>query len=139
MGIEENKANIRQQIDKCWNKGDFSSVSELISPNFIYHTPKDDLEGIDGFVAWVNIWRTGFPDFHMTIEKMIGEEEYVVVQLTWKGTFTGIFDGHKPTGNKVKMDELWLYRFQKGKDVGPVPYPNMLSLIQQMGVDITKS
>ena len=134
---EKNKANIRQQIEECWNKGDFSSVHELVSPDFIYHTPKKDLHGTDGFKDWVNTWRTGFPDFHMTVEKMIAEEECVVVQLTWEGTFTGIFDGNQPTGNKVKMDELWLYRFQDGKDVGPLPYGNMLSLIQQMGINPT--
>jgi steroid delta-isomerase-like uncharacterized protein len=137
MSIEENKENIRRQIEECWNKGDFSSVPELVSPDFIYHTPKKDLHGTDGFKDWVNTWRTGFPDFHMTVEKMIAEEECVVVQLTWKGTFTGIFDGNQPTGNKAKMDELWLYRFQDGKDVGPLPYGNMLSLIQQMGINPT--
>ena len=137
MGIEENKANIRRQINKCWNKGDFSAVPKLISQDFIYHTPKKVLKGIDGFKEWVDLWRTGFPDFHMTVEEMIGEKDTVVVKLTWEGTFTGVFDGYNPTGNKVKMDELWLYRFQNGKDIGPLPYGNMLSLIEQMGINPT--
>ena len=45
MSIEENKANIRQQVKECWNNGDFSAVTELISPDFIYHTPNDELTG----------------------------------------------------------------------------------------------
>lgn len=40
MSIEENKENIRRQIEECWNKGDFSSVPELVSPDFIYILPR---------------------------------------------------------------------------------------------------
>ena len=35
MSIEENKENVRRQVEEVWNKGDFSIVDELISPDFI--------------------------------------------------------------------------------------------------------
>ena len=138
MGVEENKANIKRQIDECWNKGDFSSVPELISPDFIYHTPKGDVTGYEGFKQWVRIWRTACPDFFMTIDEIVGEEDTVAVRLTWEGTFTGKFENYEPNGNKIKMKESWFYHFKDGKDLGPLPYGNMLSLIQQMGIDVTK-
>jgi predicted ester cyclase len=137
MGIEENKANIRRQVEECWNKGELSSVHELISPAFVYHTPKGDLKGQDGFKEWVNIWRTACPDFNMTIDEMVGEGNTVAVRLSWTGTFTGKFLEYEPTGNKVSMKEAWFYHFKDGKDLGPIPFANILSLIHQMGIDIT--
>ena len=138
MGVEENKANIRQQMEECWNKGDFTSVPELISPDFVYHAPQKDVTGLEGFKQWVTVWRTAFPDFHMTVHEIVGEEDTVAVRLTWEGTFTGKFEHHEPTGNKVSMNESWFYHFKDGKDIGPLPYGNMLSLIQQMDIDVTK-
>ena len=91
MGVEENKANIRRQVEEFWNKGDFSSVPELISPDFIYPIPTEELIGHAGFKQWVKIWHTACPDFHMTINEMVGEDDTVVVNLSWTGTFTGKF------------------------------------------------
>ena len=48
MAVEENKANIRRQVEEFWNKGDFTSVPELISEEFIYRIPGGELKGYDG-------------------------------------------------------------------------------------------
>ncbi|MFC1948266.1 ester cyclase [Chloroflexota bacterium] len=137
MGIEENKANIKRQVEDCWNKGDFASVPELISPDFVYHTPKGDLIGQEGFKQWVTIWRTALPDLHFAIDEIVGEEDTVAVRLSWSGTFIGRFQNHEPTGNRVAMNEGWFYHFTDGKDLGPLPFGNLLSVVQQMGVDIS--
>ena len=137
MSVEENKANIRRQVEECWNKGDFSAVPELISSDFIYHTPVGDLKGHDGFKQLIMIWRTACPDIQVKIDEMVGEGDTVAVRLSWEGTFTGKFQDYEPTGNKVKMKESFFYHFKDGKDLGPLVYANHLSLIQQMGVDIT--
>jgi steroid delta-isomerase-like uncharacterized protein len=134
MGIEENKVNIRRQVEEFWNKGDFSSVPELISPDFVYPIPNGELKGHDGFKQWVKIWHTACPDFHMTINKIVGEDDTVVVSLSWTGTFTGKFMDYEPTGNKIIMTEAWFIHFKDGKDTGPTPFANLLSLFQQMGI-----
>ena len=136
MGIEENKENVRRQIEEFWNRGDFSAVPELISPEFNYHTPIGDLLGYDGFKQWVDIWRTACPDFHMTIDEIVGEDETVAVRLAWTGTFTGRLLEYEPTGNKVNMNEAWFYHFKDGKDLGPLPYGNPDSAFVQMGIDL---
>ncbi len=137
MSVEENKAVVRRIIDELWNKGDFSVVPELISPDFIYHIPVGELKGHDGFIQWVTIWRTACPDFHMTVDEMVGEGDTVVARLSWTGTFTGKFMDYEPTGNKIYMTEAWFMRFKDGKELGPVPFANLRSLFQQMGINPT--
>ena len=137
MGIEENKANIRRQVQECWNKGNFSAVTELISPDFLYHTPMGDLIGHEGFIQLVTIWRTACPDIEVTINELVGEGDSVAVRLSWEGTFTGKFQDSEPTGNKVKMEESFYHHFKEGKDLGPIVYANHLSLFQQMGINPT--
>jgi len=95
------------------------------------------LKGHDGFKQLITIWRTACPDIQVTIDEMVGEGDTVAVRLSWEGTFTGKFQNYEPTGNKVKMKESFFYHFKDGKDLGPLVFANHLSLIQQMGVDIT--
>ena len=135
MSVEENKANVRRQVEEFWNQGNFTSVPELISPDFVYHIPRGDLKGQDGFKQWVNIWHTACPDFHMEIDEIVGEGDTVAVRLTWTGTFTGKFMDFEPTGNRITMKESWFFRFKDGKDLGPLPFGNMRSLFQQMGIN----
>lgn len=134
MGVEENKENIRRQVEECWNKGDLSGVSELISPNYVYHALRRDRKGHDGFKEWVTVWRTACPDYHMTIDEIVGEDDAVSVRLSWTATFTGDFMDIPPTGNKISMTEARFYHFKDGKDLGPSLYGNWPSLFQQMGI-----
>ena len=55
MPVEENKAVVRREVEEAWNRGDFSGVPEMISPDFIYRTPEGDVKGEDGFKRWVSI------------------------------------------------------------------------------------
>ncbi len=133
MSLEQNKAVIRREIDEAWNRGDFSAVPEMISPDFVYRIPAGDLKGHEGFIRWVSIWRTACPDFHMEIQEMVGEGETVAARLSWSGTFTGDFQGSRPNGKKIGLREAWFFRFKDGKDVGPIPYGNVDSVLRQMG------
>ena len=136
MGIEENKAAIRQEVDEAWNKGEYSEVISMISPEYIYHSPTGrDLKGHDGFRQIFSIWRTACPDLHAEIREIVGEGDTVVVQLSWTGTFTGKFLDSEPTGNKIHMQEVWIHHFRDGKDAEATPFANLQSLANQTGID----
>lgn len=136
MGLEENKANVRRQIDECWNKGDYSGIPEMISPDYVYHSVRD-FTGQEGFKQIFIIWRTACPDIHAVIEELVGEDNTVVMSVSWKGTFTGNFLEFEPTGNKIDMKEVWVHHFDDGKVVEATPYANLLSLFRQMGITPT--
>ena len=57
----------------------------------------------------------GFPDWHETIEDIIAEGDKVWIRLSYTGTHTGEFRGLVPTGKKVTMTAVDIYRIVNGK------------------------
>ncbi len=65
MSTEENKTNARRVFDEVFNKGDLSSVKELMSTDYVLHIPgMPDLNGLEGFRQFATIERTAFPDLN---------------------------------------------------------------------------
>lgn len=136
MGIEENKANIRRQVEECWNKGDYTGVPEMISPDYVYHSANGDMTGQEGFKQIFVIWRTACPDIHAVIKELVAEGDTVVMNVSWKGTFTGNFMSIEPTSNKIHMKEVWIHHFKDGKVIETTPFGNLQSLTSQMGITL---
>lgn len=138
MGIEENKEVVRRFVDEVFNKGDFSVIPDLISPDYVMNAPSGKIEGQKGVKQYVKMVRTAFPGLNITIEEMVGEENTVVIRLRWEGTYTGKFLDYEPTQNRVNMKEALFHRFSNGKQVEVIPYyADQPPLFQQMGITPT--
>ena len=135
MSIEENKALIHRHVEEVFNKGDLSFVEDIIAPDYVCHMSETyEFKGIDGFKQIVTGTRNAFPDLHYTIESLVAEGDKLAVRYSWTGTHQGDFFGVAPTGKRVNMKEAIFYRFKDGKEVEALPYADMLSLFQQLGV-----
>ncbi len=67
MSAEENKAVLRRIEEEIFNKGDLAVVDELIAPDYVYHgSGGQEYKGPEGFKQIVTMFRTAFPDLHMT-------------------------------------------------------------------------
>lgn len=108
---ERNKKTIRSVFDVFVNKGDFSIVDEIYSPEMIDHQPlpgaTEDLDGVRYTIAGL---RAGFPDLHVTIEDMSAHANYVVIHNTWRGTHLGDFMGMAPTGQYIEFKGVVVWR-----------------------------
>jgi predicted ester cyclase len=80
------------------------------------------------------MFRSAFPDFRMTIEDLIAEEDIVVARFTQGGTHRGTFMGAAPTGRQVQFTEIGILRVAGGKVVESWYETDMLSLYQQVGL-----
>jgi C-1 hydroxylase len=115
MSLEENKAIVREHIE-AYNRQNLAAkeaaVDEFMAPDYFDHTNHVDREGVKQlFVMGFN----AFPDWHETIEDIIAEEDKVWVRLTYTGTHTGEFLGLAPTGNKITVAAVAIYRVVNGK------------------------
>jgi C-1 hydroxylase len=115
MSLEENKAIVREHIE-AYNRQNLAAkeaaVDEFMAPDYFDHTNHVDREGVKQlFVMGFN----AFPDWHETIEDIIAEEDKVWVRLTYTGTHTGEFLGLAPTGNKITVAAVAIYRIVNGK------------------------
>lgn len=137
MSIEQNKAACRRIIDELWNnKVKPALVPELIAPNFVLHGPTD-IKGPEGYKQWIITHQNTFPDFHVSIEKVIAEGDLVVFTGTFGGTFKGgEYMGAKPTGKKNSTPYAALFRFERGKAVDEWLYIDTLSYYSQLGIPI---
>ncbi len=133
MSVEANKAQTRQIIDQGWNKGNMDALNDLISPDFVNHTAPNLNETRDGFKQRVQMVRTAFPDWEVTVDEMLGEGDKVVTRWGGRGTHRGPFRGIPATGKKIEVTGIAIDRVLDGKRVEGWAEWDMLGLLQQLG------
>jgi steroid delta-isomerase-like uncharacterized protein len=108
---------------------------ELISPNATFHVPgrAEPMRGPEGYLAIIGMMRGGFPDIQWTLEETICEGDKVAARFTMRGTHRGLFMGVPPTGKKIEVQAMNLYRLSSGQFIEERGQPDLLALLQQIG------
>lgn len=132
MSTEENKAIFHRFIEEVWNKGNLAVADELFTPDAVSPSAPNLPPGSEGVKIIATMFRSAFPDFHMTIEDLIAEEDKVVARFTQGGTHKGEFMGIAPTGKQVEFTEIGILRIVGGKVVESWYETDMLGLMQQL-------
>jgi steroid delta-isomerase-like uncharacterized protein len=137
MSAESNKALVQKIFARIWDKGEMSAVDELFDANYVDHTerPPGTPAGLEGFKAVIMQIRKAFPDMKSTLQDMIVEGDKVVGRWTNESTNTGEFMGMPPTGKKVTTSGIDIYRISGGKIIEGWGVVDMMSVMQQLGVD----
>ena len=132
---EENKALVRRYYEEFFNKGNLSVADELIAPDFVSHALGERREGgPEGVKQFVTIVRTGFPNFNVTIEDQLAEDDKVETRFMMSGTHHGQRMGAAPTGKQVTTEGICIQRIAEGKIVERWGHVDRLAMAQQMGV-----
>ena len=113
---EDNKALVRRWFEEVLSKGNLAAVGEFITPTTVVHAPGvPDTKGPDGVKERITAVRTAFPDFHPTIEDMLGEGDKVAVRVTAHGTHKADYMGVAPTGKAMTWTVLTIFHLANGK------------------------
>jgi len=124
---------IREVFSDVWSKGNVERIPDLFSENFVGHFPGGDtVHGREGLAAEVIAHRKAFPDWTEEVEDEIIDDDRVAVRFTSRGTNTGDFLGNPPTGSRVEISEVAIFRLEDGKIAEQWVYPDMLSLERQL-------
>ncbi len=77
--------------------------------------------------------RSGFPDWRVEALATVWEGDTVVVR--WVGTVThaGVFHGLLPTGRRVRVSGINMYRIAEGKIAQEWEQMDALGLLSQLG------
>ena len=136
MSTEENKAIVRRVYEEAINRGNMAVVDELVSPDYVAHDPgfPQPVRGPEGLKQYFLVFRTAFPDLHLTIEDIIAEGDTVVVRHTARGTHQGDLMGMPPTGKQETVTGIAIHRLVNGKFVESWVNAGSLGLMQQLGV-----
>ncbi len=138
MSIEENKALVRRffnildsaqgDIDR-FKTADWDSIC---SSDYVIHFTNMDMN-LEQFIQYNATIFTAFPDMRFTIDDMIAEGDKVVARYTLKGTFKKEYQGIAPTGKQITAKGVSIDRIVKGRDVETWDFPDMLSIMTQLG------
>lgn len=135
MSLEENKAIVRRFID-AYNARDLDVFDGLVAPGYVDHTHQQ--QGRDSFKQLFTLAFTAFPDWHERIEDIIAEGDRVWVCVTATGTHTGEWNlsgvSLPPTGRKVTMRMVFIWRIAGGKLAEGWEVDEELDFLKQLGV-----
>ena len=131
MSLEKNKDIFRKGIEAIF-KGDLSVVDDIIAPDYVDHS--NPIRGPEGVKQFYTMFFKGFSDVHRTIEDIVAEGDKVWLRSTITGTHTGEYLGFPPTGRKITMTGVNIYRIVDGKVVEGWSVNDMLDLFKQLGI-----
>jgi steroid delta-isomerase-like uncharacterized protein len=135
MMSEENKEKTRRFLQEAFNEGNLSVVDEIYASDYVLHDPAvpDEIRGPEGVKGFVQMYRSAFPDTHITVEDQIAEGDDVVTRWTGRGTHQGELFGIPPSGNQIEISGITIDRFSGGKGVESWTNYDNLGLMQQIG------
>jgi len=134
MGIEENKRILRATYERWWNAGDVDSVDELVADDYVDHSAVVTSQGKEGLKELIREFHQGFPDMGEQLEDAIAEEDKVVGRFRMWGTHSGPFLGIPPTGRRVEITGIDIFRIVDGKIVEMWYEDDLMSMMRQIGV-----
>lgn len=110
-------------------------ATELVSKDAEFHVPgqSEPMRGPEGYLAIINMMRSGFSDIQWSLEETINENDKVAARFTMRGTHDGVFFGVPATGMKIKVQAINFYSLSAGKIVREFGQPDMLGILQQIG------
>ena len=116
---EENKTIVRR-VYEIISTGDFDRAEEIVDAS----APDNELlpgdppaKLIDTFKETFSEAREGFPDLIIAVEDVMAEGDRVTARVTMRGTHQGEFQGIAPTGRRVEVRALDMFRIEDGKIV----------------------
>jgi predicted ester cyclase len=134
MGIKENKDLVRRFYEEILNTGTVAGLAEFISPECVEVSGRVRVVvGVEGMARHVTGVRDTYPDLHLTVERQIAEGDWVVTQITARGTHRGSWLGMKPTGRLLEFTVVNVDRVEHGRIVEHGGAANMLEPFLEAG------
>lgn len=136
MSAEENKAIFRRYVEEVSNEGNLELADEIFD-RYTAHQSDGSTEerGPEDVKRFIGEFRQAFPDFRSVIEDQVAEGDKVVTRWRASGTHQGEFRGIAPTGNRIEVTGIGIFRFsEEGKVVESWDNMDQLGMMRQMGV-----
>jgi steroid delta-isomerase-like uncharacterized protein len=136
VSAEENKAIFRRYVEEVSNEGNLELADEIFD-RYTAHQSDGSTEerGPEDVKRFIGEFRQAFPDFRSVIEDQVAEGDKVVTRWKASGTHQSEFRGIAPTGNRIEVTGIGIFRFsEEGKVVESWDNMDQLGMMRQMGV-----
>jgi len=131
----DNKAIVKEFIDRLFTEGDVSVLDELAVPDYVDHDPPFGGTGtVDGWQAISSMIRDAFPDWHSDLHALYADGDIVVERFTASGTHKGEIFGIPPSEAVCTLAGINIFRIRDGKIVERWGRVDELGMLRQLGV-----
>ncbi len=133
MSAEENKAVVRRYFEEFHDQRQHDILEEIVAPELLEPTRRA-----------TDTLLTAFPDYRITIEEQVAEEDKVATVWSGSGTHQGQWQSPAgtvaPTGNEVTWTGTTTLRLSEGKISEVIASSwDHLGILQQLeAVDVTE-
>jgi steroid delta-isomerase-like uncharacterized protein len=131
------KMLVRRFYEEIINNARFDKLREILDPKIIWHDLlllTGEVHGVENFRNILEMFRSAFPDLHITVEDQIQENERVVTRFTITGTHKGDLMGLPATHKMFKVSGITIILFDHEKAVEEWIEEDGLGLMRQLGV-----
>jgi predicted ester cyclase len=120
------------------DKGNAEILLKLYAPDSKFYFPSNSPKPMsrEDEVAMIRMLMTAYPDMKHVITDIFAVKDRVVLRLVVYSTHQAEFEGIPPTGNKVAISNLIIFRIKDGLVVEEIEEADMLGLYQQLGMEL---
>ena len=136
MSALDNKALIRRWVEALNNGTWAEAAGVLFTTTFVLHDPMAPpglATGPQGMKDFLAPYFAAFPDVQFTVEDQIAEGDNVMTRWTARATHRGELMGVAPTGERVTVTGIAIWRVEQGKMAEMWQNWDALGLLQQVG------
>jgi steroid delta-isomerase-like uncharacterized protein len=134
---EANKAAVRRWVEEVQSDHRFEVMDEIFARNIVNHDRPGGLpsaQGLDGIRGFFKGIVGAFPDFKAVIQDQIAEGDKVVTLKMISGTNQGDFMGIPPTGERMEVPVIDIFRVADGKCTDHWSVVDQMTMMQQLGL-----
>ncbi len=101
---------------EAWRRRDAASLAADHTDDCTFTSPMAGIVSGRGAIGSVyHVWLTGFPDFTLSDEELVIDEDRVVQMSTASGTDTGGFMGMPVSGKAFRIPTVFFYQLRDGR------------------------
>ena len=119
MSTQQNKDIIRRYFEKVVNQIDRRTAEEIVAPNLVFNSPytAQPVRDRESFLQMLTAVHTALQGFQLVDHDILAEGDRVASRWTVNGTHQGELGGMPPSGKKLTISGLSIYRIADGKIV----------------------
>jgi steroid delta-isomerase-like uncharacterized protein len=131
---QANKDLVMRMEEELFNNRNLAALDQFLSKRYVLRTaaegaPNDRQAVRDAIAGYLE----GFPDLHISVDELVAEGDRVVGRFTFTGTHRGDLFGIPPSGRRISVRQIAIYRIEDGKVVEEWEISDQLGLMQQVG------
>ena len=133
-----NDIDLVKALHDIWNTGDLALIDSVYAHDFLGHWPTSseipERHGIEGVRFGVERIRTAFPDWCERVVDVFGSGDRIASRYISTGTHMGAYWGVEPTGRRIEIHEISIFRIADSRVVEQWCMFDDLARLQQLRV-----